>query len=99
MHIISRKKLLEAARKHGNISIQLDSWYRTAKTSQWQSLEEIRLTYPSADGVPVKDTVYTVFNIMGNQFRLITEIYYEDQTILVRDVLTHAEYNKKAWKK
>jgi len=29
----------------------------------------------------------------------MTEIYYEDQTILIRDVLTHTEYDKEAWKK
>jgi mRNA-degrading endonuclease HigB of HigAB toxin-antitoxin module len=30
---------------------------------------------------------------------LLTEIFYEDQTILVRHVLTHAEYDKGNWKK
>jgi len=31
--------------------------------------------------------------------RLITEIYYEDQTLLIRHILTHAEYDKEDWKK
>ena len=43
--------------------------------------------------------MYTVFNVKGNNFRLITESFYEDQTILVRHVLTHAEYDKGNWKK
>jgi mRNA interferase HigB len=78
----------------------LDSWYRAAKSAKWKSLEEIRQTYPHADGVPVGDKVYTVFKIAGNNFRLITEIFYEGhQTILVRNVLTHAEYDKENWKK
>lgn len=61
--------------------------------------EEVRQTYSRADGVPVGEKVYTVFNILGNSFRLITEIYYDDQVILVRHVLTHAEYDKGNWKK
>ena len=99
MHIISRKKLLEAVKKHGGLSIPLDAWYRTAKKAKWASLEEVRQTYSHADGVPVGDRVYTVFNISGNSYRLVTEIFYEDQTILVRHVLTHAEYDKRDWKK
>jgi mRNA interferase HigB len=47
----------------------------------------------------VGDRVYTVFNILGKSYRLLTEIYYEDQTILVRHVLTHAAYDKGDWKK
>ena len=43
--------------------------------------------------------VYTVFNIGGNDFRLITEIFYRDQTVLLRDVLTYAEYDAGNWKK
>ena len=43
--------------------------------------------------------VYTVFNIGGNDFRLIAEIFYDDQTVLIRHVLTHAEYDKEDWKK
>ena len=52
-----------------------------------------------ADGVRVGSRVYTVFNTSGNSFRLLTEIFYEDQTILIRHVRTHAEYDKGAWKK
>jgi mRNA interferase HigB len=77
----------------------LDAWYRVAKSAKWTSLEGVREIYPSADGVPVGERVYTVFNISGNSFRLITEIYYEDQVILIRHVLTHAEYDKEEWKK
>ena len=94
MHIISRKRLLEADRKHGGIGVSLDACYRTAKSARWRSLEEVRRTYPHADGIPAGERVYTVFNILGNSYRLVTEIFYEDETILVRYVLTHAEYDK-----
>ena len=99
MHIISRKMLLEADRKYSGLGVPLDAWYRTAKSAQWKNLQEVRGTYSHADGVPVGGRVYTVFNISGNSYRLITEIFYEDQTILVRQVLTHFKYDKGDWKK
>lgn len=66
-------------------------------------MADLRKTYAHADGVTVgrgdQKRVYTVFNITGNDFRMITEIYYDDQTILIRHVLSHAEYDKEGWKK
>ena len=79
MHIISRKKLLAAGMEHSGLSEVLDSWYRVAKAARWRSLEDLAQTYPATDGVRVGDRVYTVFNLAGNRFRLISEIYYEDQ--------------------
>ena len=99
MHIISRKKLLQADKEHSGLGVPLDAWYRTAKSAGWRSLEEVRRTYSRTDGIPVGERVYTVFNISGNRYRLVTEIFYEGQTILVRQVLTHAEYDKGDWKK
>ena len=95
LHVITRKKLVEAETKY---SIDLDGWYRVAKGAKWKNLQEVRDVYANVDGVPIGDRVYTVFNISGNSYRLVTEIYYEDQTILIRHVLTHAEYDKDNWK-
>jgi mRNA interferase HigB len=99
LHVISRKKLFEAARRYRDAEDQLDAWYRTAKSAKWSSLVDVRNVYPHADGVKVEDVVYTVFNICGGHYRLITEIFYRDRTILVRHVLTHAEYDKGEWKR
>jgi mRNA interferase HigB len=41
---------------------------------------------------------FIVFNIGGNNYRLITYPDYESQLIFVRAVLTHAEYDKETWK-
>ena len=40
----------------------------------------------------------TVFNIGGNKYRLIVKIEYKLQTIYIKHVLTHDEYNKEKWK-
>lgn len=39
-----------------------------------------------------------IFNIGGNNYRLITFVDYEYQIVFIRNVLTHAEYDKENWK-
>jgi mRNA interferase HigB len=95
VHIISRKKLLQAAAEHSDLGPSLDAWYRVAKRARWQSLEDVRVTFPSADGVGQ----HTVFNIKGNHYRVITEINYRSGRVFIREVLTHAEYNKGGWRR
>jgi mRNA interferase HigB len=95
VHIISRKKLLDAAAIHSDLAASLDIWYRIAKRALWDSLEEVRQVLPTADRVGD----YTVFNIKGNDYRLITLIFYRSKKVFIRDVLTHAEYDKGRWKK
>jgi len=95
LHVISRKKLLEAAEKHAELGVPLDIWYRIAKKAEWKNLMEVRLELPTADAV----NEFTVFNIKGNAYRLVTEINYRTRRIFLRHVLTHAEYSKGGWKK
>ncbi len=94
MHVISRKRLLEFSKIHADASASLDTWYRAALGAKWENLVEVRTAYPSADGVEK----YTVFNIKGNDYRLIAEINYRSKIIFVRHILTHAEYDKGKWK-
>ena len=94
MHIISRKKLKEAAARHAELEEPLDVWFRIAKRALWKNLSDVRETFSTADAV----SRFTVFNIKGNQYRLITEINYLFGRIYIRHVLTHAEYDKGGWK-
>lgn len=94
MHVNTRRKLVEASRKHPELATPLDVWYRVAKRLNWRSLEDVRAVFPTADGVGK----YTVFNIKGNHFRLIAEVNYRTGRIFLRHVLSHAEYDKGAWK-
>jgi mRNA interferase HigB len=91
--------LREAAKRYSGSESGLDAWYRIAKSAEWRSLQDVRKTYASAYGVNVGSKTYTVFNIAGNKLRLLTSIVYRYQTIYVKHVLTHAEYDKGAWKK
>jgi mRNA interferase HigB len=102
LHVISRKKLLEAASQHGGLSAPLDAWYRAVKRASWEDIVEVRRQFPSADAAG-KYTIFNInininINIKGNAYRLITESYYRSQVVLVRGVMTHAEYEKEGWR-
>lgn len=94
MHVISRKKLKEAAGQHADLEGALDVWFRITKKASWKNLADVRKTFSSADGVGK----WTVFNIKGNHYRLIAEINYMFGRIYIRHVLTHAEYDREGWK-
>lgn len=94
MHVISRKKLQEATARHDQLEGALDAWFRICKKATWKSLADVRLTFSSADAVGK----WTVFNIKGNQYRLITEINYRFRRIYIRHLLTHSEYDREGWK-
>jgi len=95
MHVISRKRLKEAAQTYNDLAAPLDVWYRIAKKANWTSLAQVRNVWPTADSVGK----YTVFNIKGNAYRLIAEINYQSGRVFVRHVLTHDEYDRGRWKK
>jgi mRNA interferase HigB len=94
MHVISRKKLLSFSQIHANASVSLDNWYRIAKAATWKHLDEVRQDFSGAEAVGN----FTVFNIKGNDYRLIVYVSYSTQRIFVKYILTHAEYDKDKWK-
>ncbi|HEY9693375.1 MAG TPA: type II toxin-antitoxin system HigB family toxin [Oculatellaceae cyanobacterium] len=94
MHIISRKRLLTFCQQHADAFTPIDDWFRTAKAANWENFNDVRQIYPSADAVGN----FTVFNIKGNDYRLVVSINYEIQIIFIKYVLTHSEYNKEKWK-
>jgi len=95
MHIITRKRLLEFAKKHPDSRTSFESWYRIVKHTNFNSFAELRQTFPSADNV----NDLTVFNIGGNKARLIAAIHYNTHRIYIRHILTHKEYDRGFWRK
>jgi len=94
MRIISRRTLREFWEKHSTAQSGLLLWYQRVSDSEFQNFNDLRQVFPSADQVGN----FTVFNISGNNYRLITYIDYDYQIVFIRAVLTHAEYDKENWK-
>lgn len=95
MHIISRKILREFWEVYPESKPSLTRWLKIFQLSEFASFNELRKTFPSAD--QVGDLI--VFNISGNKYRLIASIHFNRGKIYIRHILTHAEYDKGAWKK
>jgi mRNA interferase HigB len=94
MHVISRRMLREFCEAHADACDALYDWYRVATKAEWKNLVEVQAIYAKAEAVGN----FTVFNIRGNNYRLIVDIVYETQRIYIKHVLTHAEYDKDKWK-
>lgn len=99
MRIITRKRLREFAQQHPDAAEPLQDWYRLFREAGWQGLQDVRRVYPHADAVTVASgNTVTVFNLCGNQYRLIAAIHYNRQRVYVLRLLRHAEYSKDLWK-
>lgn len=95
MHVISPKRIKQFIAAHPGADLAaLDRWYRQAKQAEWHTFAEVRADFPSADVVGR----FVVFNVGGNKYRLITEINYRSETLFLRAILTHAEYDQDTWK-
>ena len=98
MHVISYRTLREFAEKHPDSLGSLKTWHGIASRAVWMDIAGVRAVYPHADAVGK----CTVFNIGGNDFRLVVQIDFEAQVIYVKKVMTHGEYsrqNGERWKK
>lgn len=94
MHVITRSALTQFWESHPNAEPALRTWYKLTAQAQWSSFVDVRRTFPSADLV----SKFTVFNVGGNNYRLIALVDFTYQKVFIRHVLTHAEYDKEAWK-
>src|SRR4051794_2053044 len=101
MRVVNEPSILRFIRKYPDSRRWLENWLEIVRVSGWDSIDVLHRTYPSADGgVRVRSGgTVTVFNVSGNKYRLIVSIIYSIQTIIVLDLMTHAEYSKDHWKK
>lgn len=91
MHIIKRKTLQVFWQAHPHVEEPLKAWFKEAENAAWKSFTEIKRRYSSADALPNNRVV---FNIKGNQYRLVVQIHYNTGVVYIRFIGTHAEYNK-----
>lgn len=91
MRVIAKKILRDFWEKHGDCEQQLKAWYQEADDSNWASPNDIKKEFPSAS-ILADDRI--VFNIKGNNYRLIVKLSYSYQMVWIRFIGTHAEYDK-----
>ena len=90
MVIITKGVIHAFAAKHAAATIPLNDWFEKTKKVQWRNFSEVKKTFNSADSI---GNDRYVFNIGGNNFRIIALIHFNIRTLYVRAILTHKEYD------
>jgi len=99
MRIITESFLIEAARRYPKAAKYLEAWRAVTRQADWSNLTKVRQTYASADAVTLgSGRTVVVFNVCGNDYRLIVALHYNRQIAYTLRFLTHAEYSKNRWK-
>ncbi len=83
---IGRKTIAEFGVSYPQSRTPLAVWEKIISNTYYKNFNELKLTFPSADYVCHQ---YTVFNISGNKFRIISEIDYSANVVNVKRVYTH----------
>lgn len=91
MRIISKRALRNFWAVHPQAEQPLLAWYREVEKEDWETPAQVKEKYGNASFLKGNRVV---FNIKGNDFRLIVRINYPYRVIYVRFVGTHAEYDK-----
>lgn len=97
MRIIARRTLrefVEARKGHKDqrgLKAALDAWFFEVKQASWTSSADVKRSYAAAS-IVASDRV--VFNIKGNDYRLIVAVDFEKGIVWIKWIRTHRDYDK-----
>lgn len=93
MIIIAFKKPREffEQKEYSDSEAPIRAWYHEAKAAEWKNSNELKRQFVNAS---IIGEGRVVFNIKGNDYRLIVSIDYEFQVIFIRFIGTHDQYNR-----
>lgn len=95
MNVLNRKALRQLMVRHAESASAIESWWKVAKAARWSHIVSCRTTFASADQVGR----CLIFDILGNNYRLITVVSWRNQRIYIKALLTHREYERNIWHK
>ena len=91
MRIIARRTLREFWEKHPDAEVPLAKWFKEVKRSNLKNFQELKKQFANAS---VVGNDRAVFNIKGNDYRLVVAIDFEKQITWIRFVGSHKQYDK-----
>ncbi|TVQ05279.1 MAG: type II toxin-antitoxin system HigB family toxin [Balneolaceae bacterium] len=91
MRVFARKTLREFWTNHSDSEDALKAWFSETENSSWKSPADIKKKFPHAS---ILSHNRVVFNIKGNNYRLVVKINYDYGQVFIRFAGTHAEYDK-----
>jgi mRNA interferase HigB len=93
MRVISNKALADFSADHADFEIPLQVWRRLMEAGRFSNFAELRRVFNAVDRVGD----YYVFDICGNNCRLIVAIHFNRQMVFIRHVFTQKVYD--SWKR
>ena len=91
MRVIALKTLRDFWERQPDAQQALQAWYHDARHAEWKTPADIKAVYRNAS---IVGNNRVVFNIKGNQYRLIVAIQYQFGIVYIRFIGTHREYDK-----
>ena len=91
MRIIALRALRDFWEKHPQAEVPLRAWHAIASRADWRSPADVKAAYRAASFLGGNRVV---FNIKGNEFRLVVAAHYNRGLIFVRFVGTHRQYDR-----
>ena len=91
MRVIKKQRLIAFWKKHPDTEQPLKAWYQEAKNARWKTPQKIKSQYATASILQDRRVVY---NILGNNYRLVVKIHYDFGLVYIRFIGTHKEYDK-----
>lgn len=95
MQVVHWGRARKFFQEHKPAEEPLKQWRKAVQAAEWKNFPDVRATFTTADWVDGK----IVFDIKGNDYRLIAIAQFENEKLYIRHVLTHEEYDKGDWKK
>lgn len=90
MRIIAKRTLRNFWRRHPKAKGPLEAWHQEVVHADWASPSAVKAHFRSAS---VLSGNRVVFNMAGNQYRLVVKINYPYRVVYIRFIGTHAEYD------
>jgi len=91
MRIITFRKIKEFSLVYSDADVALREWYNKTQKGEWSCFADIKKSFNSVDSV---GNNRFVFNIKGNNYRLIAIVLFKMKTVYIRYIGTHRDYER-----
>ena len=90
MRILSKRILRESWENHPDCKSQLIGWYQEVKQNDYQDVHQLLKHFPKCRAIGKNRYV---FNIKGNKYRLVVKVNFNLNTVWIRFVGLHKDYD------
>ena len=92
MNIIGKQKIAKFQKKHSDSRRPINNWLNILENSNFKNSVELKNSFPSVNCI---GNDRYIFDIKGNHYRAVCIVFFIDNEIIIEEILTHAEYDKK----